>query len=314
MKRRYGDRPKNWTRRFVFSEHNDENHDPSQRVNAMKIWIGVFLLSVVIFGGCATTQDVMVIDERIGRLEAQRVSAEKEFVRINDDLSSLGKQKDLEDQTGKGRYAGLRVQVNDLETQLNSLRGQLEVLDYSQGRFNEADKNLENKLKRLDLAITATTDRVIRLEQYLGLAPAVAAGADSPPPGKQNGAQKMSDDALYKMAKQSFDAGKYDAARTGFQRLLKDYPNSKNADNAQFWVGETYYREKWYEKAILEYHEVIKTYPKGNKARAAMLKQGLAFEAIGDKKNARLMLKELVRKHPQSNEAEVAKKKLKDLK
>lgn len=280
----------------------------------MKIRIGIFLLSTIILGGCATTQDVMVLDGRIARLEAQRLSSEKALTRIDDDLSSLGKKKDLADQGVKGRYAGLRVQVNELETRLNSLRGKLEEFEYSQGRFKEAEINLESKLKRLDVAITETTDRVIRLEQYLGLAAAGAAGTATSLPVKPEKNQKISDEALYKMAKQSFDAGKYEAAREGFQRLMKEFPNSANADNAQFWVGETYYREKWYEKAILEYHEVIKNYPNGNKARAAMLKQGLAFEAIGDKKNARLILKELVRKHPQSSEAGVAQKKLKDLK
>ena len=39
--------------------------------------------------------------------------------------------------------------------------------------------------------------------------------------------------------------------------MLKRFPQSDQADNAQFWIGETYYRENWYEKAILEYQKVI---------------------------------------------------------
>ena len=58
---------------------------------------------------------------------------------------------------------------------------------------------------------------------------------------------------------------------------MEKYPKSNSADNAQFWIGEIYYREKWYEKAILEYQKVIENYPQGNKISAALLKQGLHF-------------------------------------
>ena len=41
-----------------------------------------------------------------------------------------------------------------------------------------------------------------------------------------------------------------------FKELIERFPKSERADNAQFWIGEIYYREKWYEKAILEYQKV----------------------------------------------------------
>jgi tol-pal system protein YbgF len=87
-------------------------------------------------------------------------------------------------------------------------------------------------------------------------------------------------------------------ARQGFEDLLKKYPSSSRANNAQFWLGETYYQEKWYEKAILEYQKVIDKYPKDNKVPAALLKQGFAFLSLGDKTNARLVFRELLNKYP----------------
>lgn len=94
---------------------------------------------------------------------------------------------------------------------------------------------------------------------------------------------------------------------------MKRFPNSDNADNAQFWIGEIYYRQKWYEKAILEYQTVIEKYPKGNKVQASLLKQGFSFFNLGDKANARLIFNELVRKYPDANEAAIAREKLKTL-
>ena len=123
--------------------------------------------------------------------------------------------------------------------------------------------------------------------------------------------KKISEDKLYDLAKKALDNGKIDAAREGFHTFLKKFPKSKNADNAQFWIGEIFFREKWFEKAILEYQKVIENYPNGNKVPAAYLKQGFAFQNLGEKANARLILKELIAKYPNSKEAEIAKKKIK---
>jgi len=114
------------------------------------------------------------------------------------------------------------------------------------------------------------------------------------------------------LAKQAFDQGDFETAREGFQKLIKQHPKSKNADNAQFWIGEIYYREKWYEKAIIEYQNVIEKHPKGNKVPASLLKQGFAFYNLGDKANARLILTELLKKYPKSNESKIARQKLKE--
>ncbi len=126
-------------------------------------------------------------------------------------------------------------------------------------------------------------------------------------------AKAPSEEALYNKAKQAFDQGNMAAARKGFEELVHYYPTSQNADNAQFWIGETFFREKLYEKSILEYQKVIEKYPKGNKVPAALLKQGYAFQSLGDKVNSRLIFEELVRKHPNTSEAKAASDKLKEL-
>jgi len=156
------------------------------------------------------------------------------------------------------------------------------------------------------------SERIVRMEQYLNLE-STKKTTGVVPSGTPE-AKASSEDEIYRSAKQAFDQGDSEAARKGFEEFIKRYPKSKNADNAQFWIGEIYYREKWYEKAILEYQNVIEKYPNGNKIPAALLKQGLAFSNIGDKANAKLILEELSRKYPDSNEAKVAAEKLKALK
>ncbi|OGP66080.1 MAG: tol-pal system protein YbgF, partial [Deltaproteobacteria bacterium RBG_13_47_9] len=92
---------------------------------------------------------------------------------------------------------------------------------------------------------------------------------------------------LYKDAYETFQKGDLDGARRKFETFLKQYPNTELSDNAQFWMGETYYQKKDYEKAILEYEKAIAKYPEGDKIPAALFKQALAFLELGDKSSAK---------------------------
>jgi tol-pal system protein YbgF len=175
----------------------------------------------------------------------------------------------------------------------------------------------EIKLTGIDKITSSNKDRIERLEQYLNFDSTAAIQKGKPVSTKTSGKQdkhKLTEDDLYRSAKQAYDKGDLNNAREEFQKLLKEFPESENADNAQFWIGEIYYREKWYEKAILEYQKVIEKYPKGNKVTASLLKQGFAFFNLGDTSNARLILSELIKKYPKSNEAKIAERKLKGIK
>ncbi len=102
-------------------------------------------------------------------------------------------------------------------------------------------------------------------------------------------------------------------ARNKFQDMLRRFPTSRFADDAQYWIGETFYREKRYDKAILEYDKVVINYSKGDKVPAALLKQGLAFLALGDKASARQLMNQLISEYPDSEEAKTARSRLSSL-
>jgi tol-pal system protein YbgF len=173
------------------------------------------------------------------------------------------------------------------------------------------EKGTQILLDKLSINLNQIQARLQYIEQYLNLE---SAGTRSVPQKLPQKAEKtFTDQERYVAAKQAFDQGDFEASRSAFEAIIKDFPKSEHADNAQFWIGEIYYREKWYEKAILEYQKVIENYPKGNKVPASLLKQGFAFISLGDKANARLILKELSQKYPDSNEGKIALQKLKEL-
>lgn len=283
------------------------------------LWL-ILLISVFLTGGgCALQDDIIIVDKRLASL-SQRVSKQESAIELlRSDISRHQEDQVSATQAFREQQADLRALMDDLREDILVLRGRLEEVGYmtheKMGTVTEEESKREEQIKRLEHAVQASRDRIVRLEDYFGLEPSEKMVSQKTPAAgkKQESPTQKSPDMLYVQAKEKFDRAEYDTARELFQSFLKEHPKSDNADNAQFWLGEIYYREKWYEKAILEYQKVLERYPKGNKVRGALLKQGFAFLSLGDKDNARLILKELVRKYPDSSEAKIAKDKLSTL-
>lgn len=247
--------------------------------------------------GCATTGE-----DRITVLERHMIEAENKIAVIE---SGEGGQS-LRD-----RVAQLRVMIDNLTNEVQALNGRLDEMG-----FMIEQKMADNKKDELTENVRLNNDRIDRIEKFLKLQPLVVkkeAGTQITPEAQGAASKELSEEELYAIAKQDFDIENYDTSKEKFEQFVKKFPKSENADNAQFWIGEIYYRQKWYEKAILEYQKVIENYPKGNKVESALFKQGLSFSNLGDKSNAKLIFNELINKYPKSPEAEAAKAKLKEL-
>jgi tol-pal system protein YbgF len=259
---------------------------------------------------------------RLSQLEHQNTdltnklnTAQEETKKLSADLDTYRKSSKQSQQGVREDTATLSATVDQLRKDLQVLTGKLEEADYSIEKSRSTQANTaqekENRLNRIEEIGRQNQDRIVRIEQYLDLEPSTEALKPSAGAGKKAPDKKeLPENDLYDAAKKAFDRGEFEVARAQFLEFLKRFPKSKNADNAQFWIGEIYFREKWYEKAIMEYQKVIESYPNGNKVAAALLKQGLAFFNLDEKANARLILKEMIRKYPKSDEAKIAKKKL----
>lgn len=277
---------------------------------------------LIFLAGCVSQGDIYNLDERLVALEERSVRTDRTLRNEIKNYQSNISDKDLK---LREQFAGLYAGIEGLREEMQLLTGRVEEFEHlyrEKGQQVEsAFRNRETRLGTIDSELTDLRRRLVRLEQYLNLEPPPA----SPPAGTRPVQQpatppataappaQPSENELYQRAKNAFDQGQHEGALRDFKAFIKNYPKSRNADNAQFWVGEIYYRDQMFEQAILEYQKVIEKYPRGNKVPASMLKQGLAFYRLGDKANARLFLKELIDRHPQSPEAAIARQKLKSL-
>ncbi len=122
------------------------------------------------------------------------------------------------------------------------------------------------------------------------------------------------DQQLYQRATHTFDAKQFADARTLYGELINRFPKSEFADNARYWIAESYYVEKDFASAILEFDKVAHDYPQGDKVPAALLKQGFAFLEIGEKDGGIATLQDLIKRYPKSDEAKKAKERLSKVK
>ncbi len=294
-----------------------------------RIYLFFSILVFVFLSGCVEPGQFVALETKVAVLElenARQFSMHKEKLNASAILSQQNQlkinalEKRLSDSAtiSQEEYAELKYTIQTLKEGIQKLEGQIEEIKHGfAGKDQKIGGTLEEKLERLDQAISKNYERVIKLEKYMGFEPSVAGEMDKGEDKKDQPSSvpgKRPDQEGYDAAKKSFDDGDYENARIQFENFINKYPDSDNADNARFWIADSYYVEKWFEKAILEYQKVLEKYPDSNKLPAARLKQGYAFAELGENANARLILKELLKNHPGTNEAKYAQEKLKKLK
>jgi tol-pal system protein YbgF len=107
----------------------------------------------------------------------------------------------------------------------------------------------------------------------------------------------------YDDAVRSFVEEQYDDAIQYFRDFIAGNSTSPYADDAQYWIGESYLRKGVYQNAIKEFNQVVLRYGSGDRSAPALLKLAKIFSKIGDQVDARLSLQKLVNRYPGTPEA-----------
>ena len=121
---------------------------------------------------------------------------------------------------------------------------------------------------------------------------------------------------IYQKALDELKAKNYDEAESGFNRVLKEYPNDALAGNAQYWLGEVYYVKKEYEKAAVAFAKGYQGYKSSPKSADSMLKLGMSMSALKKTAEACAAFTNLSKEFPKAEKnlkdrAEAEAKKLK---
>ena len=133
------------------------------------------------------------------------------------------------------------------------------------------------------------------------------------PPPAQPAPPGMSPQRLFDTAWADYTAGQWALAIEGFGTYIRTFPRSELSDDAQHYIGESYYAEGKFAEAIDAYNRVIADYPTGDQVPNSYYKRGLAFDRLGQVDRARESFETVVREYPDSPAGTMAQQNLERL-
>ena len=255
--------------------------------------------------GCATTDEIAYLRQDTDSLYRQLIDVQKELKQLRSESSMTIRksQADLD-----FTLEPLQREIQILKTAVKENR---EYVQRPREEFRAFRSDLESRLNELEESVdNVRKEMEAKLDE---VSKASRAEPKKEAPSKEEVSSLDATEALYKNAKVTYDRKEFAAAREKFQAFLTVYPTGELSDNAQFWIGESFYLEKDYEKAIIAYDDVLKNFSKGDKIPSAMLKQALCWLELGDKTFARSLLMRVIREHPRTQQAKIAEEKLKGI-
>jgi tol-pal system protein YbgF len=179
----------------------------------------------------------------------------------------------------------LAQRADQLQNEVSVLRGRIEVLENANDQLRKQQKDLYADLDKRITAVAA------------GQTPGPAA-AGQPGPG--------ADQTAYNQAFDVLKGGKYADAIVGFRQFLQTYPQSSLADNAQYWLGESYYVTRDFQNAAASFQTVLDRWPDSRKGPDALLKLGYTQAELGHTAQARSTLASVSTRYPGSDAANLA--------
>jgi tol-pal system protein YbgF len=270
------------------------------------------LCAALALSACATDYGGPINGQRALSPEEQRLQAvENKTVDLSRRLSILENQ-----QNGS--------QADDLR----NMRGQLEQLRHDVDAIQQQNTDFDSRLKKLEsgaqppAAAGAGADTGAQAGQ--GTVPVVPApdngaeaGAGTAPtvaaPPQAGNSASADEEAIYLKSFDQLRAGKYDSAIGGFRSMLGKYPQGNYADNAWYWMGESYHVKGDDGNALRSYQSLLQQFPASPKVPDALLKTGVIYQDQNKTAQARDAYQKLLKAYPSSNAASQARSRLAQL-
>jgi tol-pal system protein YbgF len=243
-------------------------------------------------GACfATRNDVRILQTDVLAMRAEAARADsaraRQIAGVATQLSTVLAALADSTRSASSRIDRLR---GDTRTDLYAIQQQLlqiqELTGQSQRRLQELRGEMEARQQGIPPVATTPIDSA-----------AAAAGAPTQPGPNQ----------LYQLAQDQLRRGAYAAARSGFADILRLYPTSDLAPDAQQFIAEAYAAEGNLPAADSAYTEVLTKYPRSPRAPTALYKLGLLLARQGKTTEARAAMDRVTREYPQSDEADLAR-------
>ncbi|MDP7591795.1 MAG: tol-pal system protein YbgF [Litorilituus sp.] len=260
-----------------------------------------FLSKTALFGlvltasaSCALAEQVPVIDvsSPINTLSNAGTLAEQ--------LASVERKLDSRNRA----QVNIQRQLDDMQTQVNELRGVTELHTHQLSQVLERQRELYQELdRRVTEALKPNTQ-----------APTTIAVNTVTSPISQNYSSDLTENEAYDKALNLVLKDKrYEEAIPAFKRFNENYPQSSYAPNAHYWLGQLLFNKGELTSAEQEFAIVVEQFKESSKRPDALLKLAMVAQQQESNAKAVALYRQLLTQYPDSTSAQLAKPRLESL-
>ena len=201
----------------------------------------------------------------------------------------------------------IQRQLDQLQTEMNSLRGVTELHTHKLSQVLERQREL---YQELDRRVSEALNQVKNVPTSI----AANSAANNSINAGQGYSNNLTENEAYDRALNLVLKDKrYEQAIPEFKAFNKSYPQSSYAPNSHYWLGQLLFNKGELTQAKQEFEVVVKQHSDSTKRPDALLKLGMVAQKQNDNKAAIALYGQLLKEYPDSTSAKLAKPRLTSL-
>lgn len=261
----------------------------------------------LLLAGCVMPDQLAQLQKDVADVRQETAALRKAQADASSTLAELDAKVQAGGEVKRTDFADLKLEVDRVQRDMAAL--------------DERGNDMQRRMDRLSQDVARERDAVRRSDLAGTSPPSPVPGAPADPPAgagvitatPPTSGATPSPDALYNQAYADFSKGNYALAVSGFEEYASRFPDSSQADNAVYWIGECHFSEGRFDQAVEAFDRMLDRYADSEKVAAANLKKGLAYLEENDVKLAIVQLRYVTTTYPASDEAKIAREKLASL-
>ena len=209
-------------------------------------------------------------------VKAEDMYLREDINKLKEDLVMIQRQlyRDKNDTTAPdASVSNIQVRLGEYDQLIRDINGKVENIEY---RLSQLEKKIETFDKDIDL----------RFEQFKKQGISTPTSTNNTLKTAPQAPKGVSAKELYEQALNDLKNEKNSSAEEKFSQILASFPNDSLAGNAQYWLGEVYYKQQDFKKAAVAFKDGYSKYPNGTKGPDCLLKLGLSMKALDKKDEA----------------------------
>jgi tol-pal system protein YbgF len=270
------------------------------------------MMSPVILSG-QKKEDILAIQRDVAILQDQVKQLQKSQDEKMAALQSLVQQSV---DASNRLVTGLTTLQRDVDTKLNDQQSKLVApvamlgskVEQMADNFGSVSTNVQELVRRmgaLDSKLTDISNAIRTLQTPVPPPTAVTTSQTQVP--------QVSAETTYSNAFRDYQTGKYELALGEFIGYVKDFRDTADAPNAQYYIGYIYFNNEQWPDAAKAFDDVLTKFPENPKSPDALYYKAVSLQKNHQPTDSAKAYREFIQRYPRNDRVDQAHKNLRAL-